>query len=109
MRAMGGGGGWKSPSRRGERGSKRLESATFVWGERCTSSGGKARANGDSRRDRGDGEILFSGEPPFYIHPLSMAWKYMGLRKCFLRSQAECCSLLMSCRENGKVMSAFFS
>lgn len=88
---------------------QKIGECNFRGGERCTSSGGKARANGASRRDRGDGEILFSGEPPFYIHPLSMAWKYMGLRKCFLRSQAECCSLLMSCMENGKVMSAFFS
>lgn len=89
---------------------QKIGECNFRGGRKMHLFGGQGKGEwGLKKRPRGDGEILFSGEPPFYIHPLSMAWKYMGLRKCFLRSQAECCSLLMSCRENGKVMSAFFS
>lgn len=89
---------------------QKIGECNFRRGRKMHLFGGARQGRmGPQEETRGDGEILFSGEPPFYIHPLSMAWKYMGLRKCFLRSQAECCSLLMSCRENGKVMSAFFS
>ena len=44
-----------------------------------------------------------------YIQPVSIALKYIGLRKYIFSHQAEACSRLISSKEKGKVIFSFLS